>query len=289
MVLSPAAPEIGAVHRHTDGGEVYFVANTGNQPQNVKATFRVEGMQVESWDPMTGRVSPVANVGKPAGGTTVNLNLEPYGSTIFVFTKRTLPTPKAAPAVASIPKPVDLSTAWTVKFGKDAKPVLMDKLTSWIEVEGRANFSGVATYEKTITIAPEMLRAGLTLSLDLGQATAEQTSSAGRGSQGYRTTLETPVREAAIVYINDKRVGSVWSPPYVIDVTGQLQRGQNKIRIEVANLAMNYMASIKLPNYNYAGVTQQFGNRFQPQNLDSVQALPSGLLGPVQLVAAQAK
>jgi hypothetical protein len=289
VTLSPAAPEIGAVHRHTDGGEVYFVANTGNQLKNVKATFRVEGMQVESWDPMTGRVSPVANVEKPAGGTTVNLNLEPYGSTIFVFTGRALPAPKAAPAVASVPKPVDLSTGWTIKFGRDAKPIQMDRLTSWIDMEGRANFSGVATYEKTITVAPEMLRAGLTLSLNLGQATAAQTSSGGRGGQGYRTTLETPVREAAVVYINDQRVGAVWSPPYVVDVTGLLKPGQNKIRIEAANLAMNYMASIKLPNYNYAGVNQQFGNRFQPQNLDSVQALPSGLLGPVQLVAAQAK
>jgi len=69
-------------------------------------------------------------------------------------------------------------------------------------------------------------------------------------------------------------------------VTGQLKAGANKVRIEVANLAMNYMASIKLPNYNYAGVTQTYGNRFQPQNLDAVQVLPSGLLGPIRLVAS---
>ena len=96
-----------------------------------------------------------------------------------------------------------------------------------------------------------------------------------------------PVREAAVLYFNDRRVGSVWAPPYAIDVTGQLRPGENKIRIDVANLAVNYMAGIKLPNYNYAGVTEQFGNRFQPQNLDSVQALPSGLLGPIRLVARE--
>ena len=105
------------------------------------------------------------------------------------------------------------------------------------------------------------------------------------GGQGYHANLDAPVREAAIVYVNDQRVGSVWCPPYAIDVTGKLKAGENKIRIEVANLAVNYMASIKLPNYDYAGVTEKYGNRFQPQDLNLIQPLPSGLLGPVRLVA----
>ena len=264
---------------------MYFVANTTNQSKSVKATFRVEGMQPEWWDPMTGRVSPAQIAEKSTGATAVNLNLEPYGSTIVVFTKRTLPAPKVVRAVASVPQPVDLSTGWTVKFGKNAKPVAMEKLASWTDNAATSNFSGVATYEKTITIAPEWLKAGLTLSFNFGEATVPQASGGGRGGMGYRTVLETPVREAAVLYINGRRVGSVWAPPYSIDVTGQLKRGQNKIRIEVANLAMNYMASIKLPNYNYAGVTQKYGNRFQPQNLDLVQPLPSGLLGPIRLIA----
>jgi hypothetical protein len=48
---------------------------------------------------------------------------------------------------------------------------------------------------------------------------------------------------------------------------------------------VNYLASIPLPNYNYAGVTRQFGNRFQPQNLDQIAPVPAGLLGPVRLIA----
>ena len=74
----------------------------------------------------------------------------------------------------------------------------------------------------------------------------------------------------------------------MIDVTGKLKAGENKIRIEAANLAVNYMAGIKLPNYNYKELTRHYGNRFQPQNLDLIRPLPSGLLGPVRLVAAVA-
>jgi hypothetical protein len=157
-------------------------------------------------------------------------------------------------------------------------------LTSWIDLPNDKNFSGVATYEKTISVEPGMLNAALSVNLDFGQGTPSQE----RGGQGYHAELDAPVREAAVVYVNDQRVGSVWCPPYAIDVTGKLKAGENKIRIDVANLAVNYMASIKLPNYDYEGVTRQFGNRFQPQNLNLIEPLPSGLLGPVRLVAAPA-
>ena len=96
--------------------------------------------------------------------------------------------------------------------------------------------------------------------------------------------MEAPVREAAVVYINDRRVGSVWASPYALDVTGTLRPGDNKIRIEAANLAVNYMAAHGYPNYNLEGVRKQFGNRFDPQDLNQLRPLPSGLLGPIQLV-----
>jgi hypothetical protein len=126
------------------------------------------------------------------------------------------------------------------------------------------------------------LKDGLSVSFDFGQGTPTNE----QGEHGYSAQLDAPIREAAVLYLNDQRIGSVWAPPYALDVTGKLKAGENKIRIEVANLAVNYMASIKLPNYDYDGVTRQFGNRFQPQNLNLVQPLPSGLLGPVKLVPA---
>ena len=69
VAVSPAAPEIGVVHRHTDDGEIYFVANTSNQPRNVQAAFRVAGMKPEIWNPMNGSVSPATIAEKSAGCT----------------------------------------------------------------------------------------------------------------------------------------------------------------------------------------------------------------------------
>jgi glycosyl hydrolase family 106( putative alpha-L-rhamnosidase) len=281
VAMTPVAPDIGIVHRHTDGGEIYFVANTSNQPRNVQAAFRVEGLQPEIWNAMDGSVKPATVAKKSAGTTTVDLNLEPYASTIVAFTKRSLPAPRIVLWNGPIPSPVDLSSGWTVSFGKDA-PIAMDTLASWITLTNEIHFSGVATYEKTVNIAPGMLNDALSVSFDFGQGKPSQERA---GGQGYHASLDAPVREAAIVYVNDQRVGSVWCAPYAIDVTGKLKAGENKIRIEVANLAVNYMAGIKLPNYNYQGVTETYGNRFQPQGLNLIQPLPSGLLGPVRLVA----
>jgi hypothetical protein len=75
--------------------------------------------------------------------------------------------------------------------------------------------------------------------------------------------------------------------PNSLEVTGKLKSGENQIRIEVANLAVNHMVAHGYPNYNLQGVRQQFGNRFDPQDLNRLQPLPSGLLGPIQLVAAR--
>ncbi len=279
VALEPAAPDVGFVHRHTAAGEVYFIANTTNQSQSVKATFRVpSGMNAELWDPTSGAVKAA-----PAGNS-VALDLEPYGSAIVVYSNRKLPS-AASPALASVPAPIDLSTGWTVKFGADGPTVNMDKLASWADSDATKAFSGVATYSRKVDVKPDMIRDGVKLSLNLGKPSAAQ-GGGGRGGNGYRTNLESPVREAAVVYVNDKKVGSVWAPPYSVDLTGAIKAGENQIRIEVGNLAVNYMSAHGYPNYNLQGVRQQFGDRFQPQGLNNLQPLPAGLLGPIQIEAS---
>ena len=91
-----------------------------------------------------------------------------------------------------------------------------------------------------------------------------------------RALLESPVREAAQVWVNGKSAGSVWKPPYRVDVSGLLKVGGNAIKIVVANTAMNEMAKGPLPDYKE--LTAKYGERFQAQDMQAVQALPSGIL-----------
>ena len=280
VAFSPESADVAAVHRHTEEGEVYFVANTSNQPRNLQTTFRVTGLQPEEWNPMTGEINPINVIDHPPAGTTISLNLAPYGSTLVVWTSRSL-SAKLATSITAIPQPLDLSADWNVTFGPDAKPATMEKLRSWTEDSATKNFSGVATYQKQFQVSADMLQPGIELSMTFGEAKPLQTSGRGR----MQAHLDSPVREAAVVYVNDKRIGSVWHPPYTLNVTGTLKEGDNQIRIDVGNLAINYMAGHSFPNYNLQAVRSAFGNRFDPQDVQNLQPLTAGLFGPIQIVA----
>jgi len=156
----------------------------------------------------------------------------------------------------------------------------MDRLRSWTDDEATRFFSGVATYEKEIVVPQEMIQESLAVRLDLGEGKAVPEQTLRAGMQAW---LDAPVREAAVVYINGQRAGSVWCPPYSIDVTNLLRPGANKIRIVVANLALNHMAGTRLPDYRLLNL--RYGERFQAQDMDKIQPVPAGLLGPIRLVA----
>ena len=96
-----------------------------------------------------------------------------------------------------------------------------------------------------------------------------------------RAWLDTPVRDAAVVYVNGVRAGATWAPPYRVALGKHLVAGRNTIRIEVANLAINAMANRALPDYRLLNL--RYGTRFEPQDMDHVRAMPSGLLGPITL------
>ncbi|MFN0112517.1 MAG: glycosyl hydrolase [Blastocatellia bacterium] len=278
MALSPEANDIGFVHRKTEAADIYFIANTSNTRQTLKATFRVKGMQAEWWDSFTGKVAP-AFAEQTANGARLEFSLEPYASRVLVFSKRKLPLPSSS-KLAALPAPIDLSSGWQVTFGENKSPVQMNALRSWADNEQTRFFSGVASYEKEVTIPDWMLSNGIQLALDFGEGKAVAVE---ERRNGMRAWLDAPVRDAGVVYVNDSRAGSIWCPPYSLNITGLLKPGVNKIRIAVANTAINYMAGHAQPDYR--ALTQKYGERFQAQDMDNLQPLPSGLLGSVRLIA----
>jgi hypothetical protein len=166
-----------------------------------------------------------------------------------------------------------------VTFGSNGRPVEFDKLRSWTEDDATRYFSGVATYEKSVLANASLLRDDLSHILDLGEPTPVPNPDP---KARMRAWLESPVREAAVVYVNGRRAGSVWAPPYKLDVTGLLKAGENQVRVEVGNLAVNYMAGHALPDYKLLNL--RYGVRFEAQDMDKIQVAPSGLLGGVRLV-----
>ena len=277
VAFSTPAPDVGFVHRHIGDTEIYFIANTGNTPVKTRATFRVGNTQPQWWDPMTGAVREATATGFSATGSTVELELAPYASSVLAFFPRHEIHLKGGDSMFQ-PVTLDLSTDWTVAFGSST-PAPLARLASWTANPATKNFSGVAIYEKTVTVPAGLLVPELPVWLDFGPA--KPTGAPNRNRGRFQALLAAPIREAAVVYVDGQRAGSIWSPPYRLDLAAFLHPGENHLRIEVANLAVNEMAAHPLPDYT--ALNAHYGERFTPQEMNEIQAVPSGLLGPITL------
>ncbi len=254
---------IGFNHRKLDSGDVYFIANTSNHPVSLKAAVRSKNVPGEWWDPFTGKVS-AANV------SDLSCDLAPYESRILVLSSES--TAKPAPAPAALP-PVDISSGWKLTFDKLGYTTEANG-KSWSEDARTKYFSGSATYQKTVTVPAT----GRYTTIDFGPGTPLQQA---RMSNGTRAWIDPPVREAAVVYINGKTAGSVWKAPFEVEAGDALRPGSNEIKIVVANTAINELAGQTLPDYRLLKL--KYGDRFQPQDMNNLEPLPSGILGKILL------
>ena len=160
---------------------------------------------------------------------------------------------------------------------------------SWSTNSDTQYFSGIATFTKSVELSAA--EASSHVSLDFGQAVpVARESLADHTLRGYSfaALVTPPIREAATIFVNHKRAGSLWAPPYRIDLTGFLSAGPNTIRIEVYNTAINELAQGGRVA-DIAAVTRQYGLRFRLQDFDNLKPLPSGILSSVQLVVARQK
>ena len=86
---------------------------------------------------------------------------------------------------------------------------------------------------------------GARVFLDFGAAAAIEREALPDGTMrgnSFAALIAPPIREAATVFVNGRRAGTIWAPPYRVDVTELLRAGANDIRIEVYNTAVNQLA-----------------------------------------------
>ncbi len=262
-------PAIGFIHRKLADADVYFVVNTSNRPVRANAQARSHRQNGEFWDPVTGKIS--------AGGSRTYLNLEPYESRVIVFSNAE--SLQAAPTDETVNFVLNISSNWTVTFPALKHSIEMPELRSWIDADTTRFFSGRATYERSVSIPNSFPKHSVVIDFGNGAVV----DPVGRAGPGMRAWMESPVREAAEVYVNGQRAGVVWCPPYRVDVTKLTHDGANTIRVEVGNLAINTLAGQSLPGYKLLNL--RYGVRFEAQDMENLQPLPSGLAGPITLIA----
>jgi hypothetical protein len=281
-VAEGGAPDVGYVHRRLPEADVYFVANTTNVRRSVTPRFRAHAPRAEAWDPFTGRTAPLAHQ-----DGAVALTLDPYETRVIVFSKEPAVAPAPAPAApAAIVE--ELRSGWTVAYGggATATAVPVDLPHSWADDPQARHFSGTASYRRTVTLPAGAVPRGARLLLDFGEARAilpEPLPGGTLRGNSFAALVAPPLREAATVFVNGRRAGSVWAPPYRLDLTPLLRAGANELRIDVHNTAINRLAEGgHLPDT--AALVERYGQRFRLQDLEGLVPLPSGILSVPRLV-----
>ncbi|MGO9326228.1 MAG: glycosyl hydrolase [Terracidiphilus sp.] len=272
VTISPATPTIGFVHRKLPDADVYFVADTDNRAHRFDATFRTARTGAEWWDPLSGKVTGAG------ANRTLSMHLEPYQSKVVVFTDHAAPALKERPPAQFAP--IDLTHDWKVTFDKTGATETMQSLHSWTDDEAQKYYSGTVTYERAVEIPGSVAHAGTVL-LDFGIGTPVERTQLHQA--GMRAWYDPPLRDAAVVYVNGKRVGAVWHPPFNVDIAPLLHPGTNELKIVVANTAINELAGRAAPDYRLLNL--RYGEKFTPQDMDHLEPLPSGILGPLRLIS----
>jgi hypothetical protein len=261
--------DVDYIHRRTPEADIYFVSNKTARPLEAMCTFRVTGRTPELWMPDTGAIQR-CKAWEPVGrGTKVALSLAPLGSVFVVF--RDGATGRPAAGAEAILETRTIAGPWQVQFpegwGAPASKVFPE-LISWTDDsdEGIKYFSGVATYRNQFDVPERELNADRRLLLDLGQ-----------------------VRFIAEVFVNGRSVGTVWKPPFRVDITDAVKPGLNTLAIEVANTWSNRLVGdARTEGRDYCRTNIARSLTWTVPWKDT-PLLESGLLGPVTLQVVSEK
>jgi len=264
---------------HANGTEWFWVINRlADEERRGVFSFNVTGKRVSLWHPETGRIERAPFYYEKDGATHVTLSLAKLEGLFVVFEPqpaaehvvraswRGAGASDSPPAVsdrtkvaqdftvfiaadgrlgaefanagrlqletaagrkvelvaAGIPKAQRVAGPFLVSFdplrGGPTEPQVLDALTSWTEsaVAGVKHYSGLATYSKEFALSSAQTASDVRTYLVIGE-----------------------VAEVAKVTINGRAAGTLWRPPYRLDVTEFVRAGANTLSIVVGNTWVN--------------------------------------------------
>lgn len=250
------------VHRQVGDIDLYWINNRLNRTEDTEATFRVIGKTAEIWHPETGIIEK-ASYNIENTFTQVPLHLKSNDAVFVVFRNKT----NKKTRTISIPKEQVLATlqgSWVLGFQEKRgapEKATFETLSPWNENTdpGIKYFSGTGTYTKKLKAPGDWFKEGTQLWLDLGS-----------------------VKNLAEVIINGKSLGVTWEPPFRVNVTDALKKGENNLEIKVTNLWVNRLIGDQQPDVKQkiTYTTMKFYKADSPLK-------PSGLLGPVQIISLE--
>lgn len=246
-------------HRKLRDADIYFVSNQKNSEELVSLSFRLIGRMPEVFDAVSGENNVSSGWRVEKGRIHIKEKLTANQSIFVVFNKKAVKFERGI-RTAGLMSSLNFSTGWKVQFDKEyggpEPSILLNRLKSWSEHIDLSikNYSGKAIYSNTFIKDKAENRKIFLLELD-------------------------SVYNIATVKVNDVDCGTLWTPPYIVDMSKAVKVGENKIEIEVANTWHNRLIGDNLfpPEKRITSTTAPFRLKDKPLE-------PAGIIGGVKII-----
>lgn len=217
-------------HRRTDSEDIYFIANHDALAKEFTASFRVAGRTPEIWFPASGEIVRRTTFREEKGRVLMPLRLEASES-VFIVLKDEQKASAPGDNVLHTETVTALPGPWKVVFSfrGNHKQVVFDELSDWAHNPDPfiKYYSGTAEYNTTFE-APVL--------------------------PGTRYWLEFgKICNIAEILVNGRSCGTLWTPPYRVEVTDALKSGSNSLTIRVANTWANHIKGAREDKIEHDG------------------------------------
>ena len=253
-----SAQLISSLHRKGEHVDIYFIANLHEKPQEIKASFRIKGMQPEIWQAEDGSIIDAPVWKEENGRTTIQLNLNDFQSVFIVFRKPVSPKNHAIDIV-----PKNSNAKIELLSGEKQQSFVTSNQKVNLKVEysngEKRNIAINSPSEKQIQglweikFNPKMDKSFNSLFEDLqdfslvedprikyfaGSAIYSKAFNINEGeiksTNQYLLDLGT-MNDIASIKLNGVNLGVTWYPPYIIDISKAIRSGSNELEISVTN------------------------------------------------------
>ena len=288
-----AATTIEWTHRSAPGGDLYYVSNTSDRAVAVTADLRARG-RPHVWRPDDATTEPLVAWRNDLGRTQCTLSLAPRDAIFVMIEPGGVGDPVvtvAGPAQARLAAhdgreflSSDAAGAWTARrLSGRTVPLAVSPLPPAPSVIGwSVAFPGIG--ERTW---PDLAHWDMSAEDDIRHFSGTAVYTARfrlPRDRGVRWRLDLgSVADLAEVTANGRRLGTLWKPPFAIDVTDAVRPGENRLVIAVTNTWLNRLIGDagRADRTSFVTPELHFGKPWQPRAGDPL--LPAGLIGPVTL------
>lgn len=248
------------------GGHNYFLALLSDDRLDGWQTLTTPSESVMIFDPLSGKKGKAHTRKGPNNSTEIYLQAEPGQSLLL----KTFPMSIDAEEWQYYDKsatPLVINSGWSIEFPESQPEIAgvfeTDTLTAWTNLPvDKAKINTATALYKVKFNLPEDIKADEWL-LDLGD-----------------------LRESAVVRVNGKEAGKVWSVPFTLEIGQYLTPGENTLEIDVTNLPANRIADYdrkgkKWRIFKDANIANVDGSKIN--DYSGWETIPAGLNSKVTL------